>query len=63
MASQPSPLPPGVAAEDKGPAIVISMSVLTAVATVFIAARLFVRARMLGRMHWDDYLISVSLVR
>ncbi len=48
--------------EDKGPAMVISMSVLTAVATVFVAARLFARARLLGRMHWDDYLITVSLV-
>jgi hypothetical protein len=55
-------LPPDVAAEDKGPAIIITMSVCTALATVFLAARLLVRARILGKMHWDDYLISVAMV-
>jgi hypothetical protein len=58
-----STLTPEQMAEDKGPAIIISMSITTAVATMFLAARLFVRARLLGKMHWDDYLITVSLVR
>ena len=63
MAQQPTTtLPPDIAAEDKGPAIIISMSITTAIATLFIAARLFVRGRLLGKMHWDDYLITVSLV-
>lgn len=49
-------------AEDKGPTalgIVISVSALS---TVFAAARLFVRGKILGKVHLDDYLIIASVV-
>ncbi|KAF5484079.1 hypothetical protein CGCF413_v015133 [Colletotrichum fructicola] len=49
-------------AEDKGPTalgIVISVSALS---TVFAAARLFVRGKILGKVHLDDYLIIASVI-
>ncbi|KAH9232500.1 hypothetical protein K456DRAFT_1750874 [Colletotrichum gloeosporioides 23] len=49
-------------AEDKGPTalgIVISVSALS---TVFAAARLFVRGKRLGKVHLDDYLIIASVI-
>ncbi|OLN82373.1 hypothetical protein CCHL11_09781 [Colletotrichum chlorophyti] len=50
------------AAENKGPAslgIVISVSVLS---TLFTGARLFVRGKILGKVHLDDYLIIAAVV-
>ncbi|KAK2770912.1 integral membrane protein [Colletotrichum kahawae] len=49
-------------AENKGPTalgIVISVSALS---TVFAAARLFVRGKILGKVHLDDYLIIASVI-
>lgn len=37
-------------------------SVLTAVATVSVVPRLFVRARLISRKHWHDYLITVPVM-
>ncbi|OHW96428.1 integral membrane protein [Colletotrichum incanum] len=53
---------PERAAENKGPAaigIVISVSVLS---TLFAAARLFVRGKILRKVHLDDYLIVASVI-
>ncbi|KAL1959107.1 hypothetical protein VTO42DRAFT_2894 [Malbranchea cinnamomea] len=57
----PPPLPPEVAAEDKGPRILWSMWSLTIAATVFVAARLYVRVRLLKKQGLDDYLIILSM--
>ncbi|KAK6211633.1 integral membrane protein [Colletotrichum tabaci] len=55
-------VPPQRAEENKGPTaigIVISVSVLS---TLFTAARLFVRGKILGKFHLDDYLIVASVL-
>lgn len=54
--------PPGFAQQDKGPTILAICSTLTAVATVFVAARLYVRTTILSRVGLDDWLIVVSIV-
>lgn len=49
-------------AEDKGPTslgIILSVTVLS---TLFAAARIFVRGKMLGKIYLDDYLIIASVV-
>ncbi|KAK1997557.1 integral membrane protein [Colletotrichum falcatum] len=49
-------------AENKGPTalgIVISMSVLS---TLFTAGRLYVRGKIMGRIHLDDYLIIAAVI-
>lgn len=51
------------ALQDRSPAIMGVMVGLTALATVFVAARLFVRVRLLRNVGLDDYLITGSLVR
>lgn len=51
------------ALQDRGPAIMGGMVSLTALATIFVAARLFVRVRLLRNVGLDDYLITASLVR
>ncbi|WYZ35502.1 hypothetical protein EsH8_X_000149 [Colletotrichum jinshuiense] len=61
-AAMSTPVSPGRAAENKGPAaigIVISVSVLS---TLFAAARLFVRGKILRKVHLDDYLIVASVI-
>ncbi|TQN67056.1 hypothetical protein CSHISOI_08389 [Colletotrichum shisoi] len=53
---------PQRAEENKGPTtigIVVSVSVLS---TLFTAARLFVRGKILGKFHLDDYLIVASVL-
>ncbi|OBR10937.1 Integral membrane protein [Colletotrichum higginsianum IMI 349063] len=55
-------VPPQRAEENKGPTaigIVISVSVLS---TLFTAARLFVRGKILGKFHLNDYLIVASVL-
>ncbi|GJD01164.1 integral membrane protein [Colletotrichum higginsianum] len=55
-------VPPQRAGGNKGPTaigIVISVSVLS---TLFTAARLFVRGKILGKFHLDDYLIVASVL-
>ncbi|RMZ72390.1 integral membrane [Pyrenophora seminiperda CCB06] len=49
--------------ENKGPAILATCSSLTAVATLFVAARLYVRVSILSRVGLDDWLIVISLTK
>lgn len=51
------------AAEDKGPKVLTVVSITTAVATVFVLARLAVRRRMQSRFRLDDWFIIASIVR
>ncbi|KAF2646828.1 integral membrane protein [Massarina eburnea CBS 473.64] len=53
---------PDVAQEDKGPAILAICSTLTALATLFVAARLYVRVNILSRAGLDDWLIVISMI-
>lgn len=48
--------------EDKGPVTIATMCAVTAVCTVFVAARYYVRARIMRKVYYDDYLIHFSLV-
>ena len=34
----------------------------TALATLFVSARLYTRLKILGRMQWNDYMILLALV-
>ncbi|ORY57256.1 uncharacterized protein BCR38DRAFT_504377 [Pseudomassariella vexata] len=52
----------GIATQDKGPAILIIIIIATSLSTAFAAARLFVRGKLLGRLHLDEYLIAVSVI-
>jgi hypothetical protein len=54
-------LPPDVARQDKGPTILAVCCTLTAVATLFVAARLYVRSKILARVGLDDWLIMLSM--
>lgn len=51
-----------MAAANKGPAILASCYTVEVVASFFVAARLFVRGRMMGKWQLDDWLIIVSMV-
>lgn len=55
-------LSPEMAAANKGPAILASCYTVEVVASFFVAARLFVRGRMMGKWQLDDWLIIVSMV-
>jgi hypothetical protein len=48
--------------EDKGPTIVATCWAFTALGTVFVSARLFVRGVMLKRLQSDDYYSILALV-
>ena len=50
-------------AQDKGPSIVAICWSVTALSTVFVTARLYVRGVMLKKLHSDDYFSLVALVR
>ena len=65
--SAPSPLPfiepyPGFSDENKGPLIVVVTASLTAVALVFVVARLYSRLLSVGRLAVDDYIVILSIV-
>lgn len=55
-------LPQELAHEDKGPMVLAVCIALTTVATIFVAARLYVRCRILSMMGLDDWLIILSMV-
>ncbi|RYN92430.1 hypothetical protein AA0120_g4874 [Alternaria tenuissima] len=55
-------LPPELAHEDKGPMVLAVCIALTTVATIFVAARLYVRCRILSMMGLDDWLIILSMM-
>lgn len=63
MAATGVALPPDIAAEDKGPAILAACIGVTVLSTIFVAARLFVRGRIIGKMYLDDYFMAASMVR
>ncbi|KXJ96170.1 hypothetical protein Micbo1qcDRAFT_201487 [Microdochium bolleyi] len=48
--------------QDKGPTIIATISSITALATAFVAARVFVKTLTLRALTVDDYVIVVSLV-
>jgi len=58
----PQELPEGFAQQTKGPTVLAVCISLTTVATVFVAARLYVRVKILSRLGLDDWLIIVSMV-
>ncbi|KAF2453059.1 hypothetical protein BDY21DRAFT_388291 [Lineolata rhizophorae] len=62
MATSSSELPPEVASQNKGPAIIASTVTLTALATIFVAGRTYVRSRILRHLGLDDYLILLSMI-
>jgi len=62
MAAPPVPLPPAIAAQNKGPTIVAAICSVTAASTVFAALRLYVRARIMKKVYYDDWLIVFSVI-
>lgn len=63
MASAPpTDFDPAWAAEDKGPAIIGVIVAVTILETLFSGARLYVRGRIMGKLHLDDYLIILAVV-
>lgn len=48
--------------DNKGPKILSVLWTLTALTTLMVAARIFIRLRMLNNFGVDDYLIAVSMV-
>ncbi|KAI1840245.1 hypothetical protein JX265_013037 [Neoarthrinium moseri] len=50
------------ASENKGPSIVAAVSTVTALSTVFVAARVYTKAFIVRQLHLDDYLIVLSVV-
>lgn len=50
------------AAQDKGPAIVAICWAFTAMATVFVVARIFTRIKMYNKLRSDDYWVIAGLV-
>jgi hypothetical protein len=49
-------------AENKGPATLAIVCSVTAVSSLFVIARFFVRARILRKVYYDDYVIVFSMV-
>ncbi|KAJ2897436.1 hypothetical protein MKZ38_004667 [Zalerion maritima] len=57
-----SELDPEWAAEDKGPAIVGTIIAVSAITTLFAAARLYVRGWIIRRLQIDDWIIVLSII-
>lgn len=55
-------LPPDVASETKGPAMMASMYSFTALSSLAVVGRVFLRHKKLGRLAIDDYVLVLSLV-
>ncbi|GAB1321092.1 Rhodopsin domain-containing protein [Madurella fahalii] len=53
---------PGWAQENKGPLILTTISILTAVALLFVAARIYSRKISLGRLGVDDYIVIICII-
>ncbi|KAK7954107.1 hypothetical protein PG996_014993 [Apiospora saccharicola] len=62
MDAELPPLDPARWNEDKGPIIIAATCAAMAVSTLFVGARIFVRAVMMRQMKLDDYLIIFSVV-
>lgn len=56
------PLGPALAGEHKGHTVTASISVVAALSTIFAAARVYVRVRMMRKFEFDDYMIVFSVV-
>lgn len=50
------------AAQDKGPSVLAACWTVTAVSTIFVAGRLYVRGVLQRKLWSDDYFIILSLV-
>lgn len=48
--------------QNRGPTILATTCAVTAISTVFAIARLYVHARVMKKVHFDDYLILFSVV-
>ncbi|KAK7421207.1 hypothetical protein QQX98_002337 [Neonectria punicea] len=48
------------AAEDKGPSTIAVCWAITALSTIFVIARIYVRLKVLGRLYSDDYYVIVA---
>jgi len=46
-----------------GPSVLRTLWTLLAVSSIFVAARLFVKCRMIRRLYWDDLMVVIALVR
>ena len=55
-------IPYDIASANKGPTILATIFVVAALSTLFTAARLYVRGKILRQFHADDWLIVISLV-
>ena len=60
--SLPAPLPASLVVHDKGPGIIAPICAVTALETLFCAARIYTRGHVLGRLRPDDYLILLAVV-
>ena len=58
----PPAVPPEMATVNNGPRVLIIGWILTATATLFVAARIFSRFKKLGKIGTGDYLVLLSLV-
>lgn len=68
MAAPPPPPPPtdvdpAWAAENKSPAIIATIVVVTVLETLFAGARLYVRGGIMKKLQLDDYIIILAVVR
>jgi hypothetical protein len=57
-----APLPPEIAAENKGPMMLALTWTFTSLAGLFVLGRLFSRKKKMGRLLVDDWIIIGSLV-
>lgn len=55
-------IPPEIANANKGPSILATIITVSVLSTLFTAARLWVRGKILRQFHADDWLIVVSVV-
>lgn len=66
MAEPPPPsafdFDPEWAAENKSPAIIATIVIVTVLETMFTAARLYVRGGIMKKLQLDDYIIIVAVV-
>lgn len=53
---------PGWAQENKGPLILTVTGVMTGIAFLFVAARIYSRLISLGRLGVDDYIVIICIV-
>ena len=65
MSASPPPFVepyPGFSNENKGPLIVVVTATLTALALLFVVARVYSRLLSAGKLAVDDYIVMLSIV-